>query len=800
MNKKGISFVVLIITILLLVILLGITTVGIKNAVQNSRKSAFASDLVSLEDAINTYYIQNGQLPILSEEESFIEYEYSNGTLIDKENSSNVITLTNGNDIETELTQNNDLSDTVYYKLDLAKINVERIKRGNGSSEDDIYVIASPSQNLYYLKGLKVDDDIYYSLVNLTDLVNIQNANTQAQDTTEIIQTVAGMSVKREKKVWTNTIDVTIDTYLESGENIYAIIPQAGTTIEKKFSTTTGQNIITIKNLKNSLGLTDAQIESFNSLQQTNKYIIIEKRKNTTKVGSIKVNLSNYETEIPEFPLKSDGTTYDFNIISDTEENVVSFRPIDNISGIKEVKYLELKEFDEERNIKSIYTDENGNNVTTFTPEYMLQNAKSANVSKTGYCEMKLSKDVESIYITLFDKAGNSISMQKNVQSDIYAGINVLNISTKLTIGYVIKSSSSISSAITSISTDGNTYTSEKTLTLTSKGSNIYTSSYEFNKQDNIYIRLVVKNSEGVTETRVKKINLSEKSYDMLNSAVPGIIYSENRYYTDKNGNKAIVPTGFKVSSKSDEQTIEDGLVIIDKFENEFVWVPVDGITVPYAKWTTKGIAYNNSDIADVPDELPSGVDENTQITKYGGFYIGRYEAGVPESQTQIDGMSILSDVEGTPVSKKGATVWKYISYTVANTNSKKLYDNDNVKSGLLTGTMWDTVCKWISNSGLSVTDSRSWGNHSDSIPPANVTGYGNLQKSGFSEYWKAKNIYDFAGNVWEWTNEARYDSRVYRGGRYFVSGEEYPAEYRSTSNSMNAYDLVGFRIALYIM
>ena len=38
---------------------------------------------------------------------------------------------------------------------------------------------------------------------------------------------------------------------------------------------------------------------------------------------------------------------------------------------------------------------------------------------------------------------------------------------------------------------------------------------------------------------------------------------------------EAIIPRGFKISSKADEQKIDTGLVVIDKNGNEFVWVPV---------------------------------------------------------------------------------------------------------------------------------------------------------------------------------------------------------------------------------
>ena len=128
------------------------------------------------------------------------------------------------------------------------------------------------------------------------------------------------------------------------------------------------------------------------------------------------------------------------------------------------------------------------------------------------------------------------------------------------------------------------------------------------------------------------------------------------------------------------------------------------------------------------------------------------------------------------------------------------MYKTSYVKSGLLTGTMWDTTCKWIKNSGMDVSDSRTWGNHSNSIAPANITGYGARRKTGYSEYWKAKNIHDLAGNVWEWTNEAYSIQRFFRGGNFYNGGKTAPIKHRYNSDINNTYGGVGFRIALYIL
>ena len=248
------------------------------------------------------------------------------------------------------------------------------------------------------------------------------------------------------------------------------------------------------------------------------------------------------------------------------------------------------------------------------------------------------------------------------------------------------------------------------------------------------------------------------------------------------------IPIGFTYK----EGTKDTGLVIQDEKGNEFVWVPVTEST--YVKDTSFP---GNTPTGD--DTLPKGItDETADVVKYGGFYIGRYEAGIPEGDTSP------SNKTGIPVSKKGATVWTDISYTNSKASAESMISNEYVQTGLLTGKAWDTTCHWIEdslksiNDSASLKDSRYYGNYNNSLSPANENS-GTKRTAGFSENWRVKNIYDLAGNVWEWTSEAYSSSFMYHGGSYFNGGRVNPVSDRDFNSPSITYDYVGFRSRLYI-
>ena len=157
-------------------------------------------------------------------------------------------------------------------------------------------------------------------------------------------------------------------------------------------------------------------------------------------------------------------------------------------------------------------------------------------------------------------------------------------------------------------------------------------------------------------------------------------------------------------------------------------------------------------------------------VKEYGGFYIGRYETG-----------DISSKV---PVVKKGNNTISSVEWWRMYKGSKNLKgSNKTVQTGLIWGIQWDETLKWLIDSGektyAEINNSTTWGNYSDNT----ASGHGSKRATGYSESWKANNIYDLAGNVWELTMEAQGGSgRYVRGGDFTYNGSVAPASNRGNS------------------
>ena len=178
----------------------------------------------------------------------------------------------------------------------------------------------------------------------------------------------------------------------------------------------------------------------------------------------------------------------------------------------------------------------------------------------------------------------------------------------------------------------------------------------------------------------------------------------------------------------------------------------------------------------------------STSVNTYGGFYVGRYEGG--------------NDNE-TLVSKANVDPYINVTRSQASELAEKMYETAGI-SHLLTGAAWDRTLGWLVNTNNKTLKqinaySIEWGNYSDD----GFSETTELAKTGEFSQTKANNIYDLAGNAYEWTSENSPESDspcVYRGGCYSYSSAYEPASFRGI-NGENVYYPIkyGFRVALFL-
>ena len=340
-------------------------------------------------------------------------------------------------------------------------------------------------------------------------------------------------------------------------------------------------------------------------------------------------------------------------------------------------------------------------------------------------------------------------------------------------------------------------------------------------------------------QTRVDELmgELGRVEEQQRQDNLPGTRVSENTKYI-RDGKTAWIPKGFTVSGIKSEQSIDNGLVIYDIPEgitpdwtnpdsvktkyNQFVWIPVEvkssdtenSIASFYRSlWAanastggdrTTGLGTNytepdsTNDTAD-KTEIAGQITELTKsIYKYGGFYIGRYEAGSTTARTSSSSQTAEFVVQ------QDKYPYNYIIWGKSMSDvsegavylSNNLYASTNTNYGatsmLCTGASWDSMLDFIKDSSHSVTDGTTWGNYGDSetytinrgkyavYNTSNNTlenfqdvvneypkekGKSILLTTGATERNCSKNIYDVAGNVYEWTTESSSSSnRVDRG------------------------------------
>ena len=325
---------------------------------------------------------------------------------------------------------------------------------------------------------------------------------------------------------------------------------------------------------------------------------------------------------------------------------------------------------------------------------------------------------------------------------------------------------------------------------------------------------------EVIVNGEKKKIDANGNIIESIQSLkTKGTVFKDTTTLEDTYGNQVTIPKGFKIANDSATE-VTGGIVIEDAtytntIGSQFVWIPVGTgenaikkannktVEIKLSRYTFK----NYGTPIDQEDNIIDSYYQELATSNYGnatakdiekfktsansnhGYYIGRYEAG-------------KTDNDGFMVCKSGQEVWNYITQPKASEVSRNMYGSEaKVTSDLINSYAWDTAIVFIQKCGTesnSSTYSYTVGESSTSTSEPQATGTNILKATNKID--KQCNIFDMAGNCFEWTTETSSNSGwpcVSRGG--YCNYSTYYTSDRNDSNTSHATSPDSFRPLLYL-
>ena len=272
-----------------------------------------------------------------------------------------------------------------------------------------------------------------------------------------------------------------------------------------------------------------------------------------------------------------------------------------------------------------------------------------------------------------------------------------------------------------------------------------------------------------VTKAKEETQMASEDELRKL-TQIEAAAHLEEYEYEDVSGEKVSIPAQCAVSQVEGENTLEDGLVIIDANGNEWVWIEVQKTIEVYPTAGLNVSNFTDEEYLKIYEDLENytsvyrdsdnkgaltgedewyegcGLESNEydklkkkmlkSIYKEGGFYIGRYEVGIGEENIvrnykNYRGTTTEYPINETLAIQKNKVVYNWITISQAQELSQRLSSALNLEDrtiSLMFGIQRDLVLKYIEeqeqytkdgtntliDQELIKSDSVKWGNYSN--------------------------------------------------------------------------------------
>ena len=151
-RERGITLVALVITVAIILILTNVVIYNAADSIRSTKLQNMQADIENLRDKVSNYYSQYGMIPA--------------NTNIEYTNTSNINSISQATDTGP------------FYVIDLAAMenvtlnygkDYEKIRNGEATTQEqinkltDLYIINADSHNIFYVAGIEIDGEIFYT-------------------------------------------------------------------------------------------------------------------------------------------------------------------------------------------------------------------------------------------------------------------------------------------------------------------------------------------------------------------------------------------------------------------------------------------------------------------------------------------------------------------------------------------------------------------------------------------------------------------------------------------------------------